>query len=54
MATNQNVIKAKSETNQRAAIASRYGNDVAEVLDEEVNEDWAFVESFKQHIDFDD
>lgn len=56
MATNnQNVIKAKSETNQRASVSAKYGNDVAEVLfDEEENTDWEFVESFKHTIGFDD
>lgn len=54
MATQQNSIKAKSETNQRAAVKSRYGNDVVELLDDEPNDDWQVVEAYKQSLDFND
>lgn len=51
----QNVIKAKSENNQRAAVRSRYGNDVVEILEEDTNDDWQDVQAFAQHhVAFDD
>lgn len=55
MATNQNTIKAKSKSNQQAAIRERFGNDVAELLDDDVNDDWQDIQAFAQeHVSFDD
>lgn len=54
MATNQNTIKAKSKSNQQAAIRERFGNDVVELFEEEANDDWQDVQAYSKYIDHDD
>lgn len=55
MATNQNVIKAKSKENQQASVRARYGNDVVELLEEDTSDDWRDVQQFaQQHVSYDD
>jgi hypothetical protein len=50
----QNYVKAKSESNQRASTKARYGNEVAELLEQEPNDDWRDVQEFAQYVDAND
>lgn len=50
----RNVVKEKSAYNQNAHTKARYGNDIAELVSDEPDNDWEDVARFAQtHGNFD-